>query len=120
MVRWALRGTRKDKLRNKYLRWTEKYAKLEDKLRDAKLRWYGQVKRREESYVCKRMMEMAVPGRRKRWIDLAKENMERVGAKEGDEIDRVKCTILWRRDDPKYGELERRRRLFSTEDYTQI
>ena len=36
-------------------------------------------------------MEMAVPGRRKRarpkrrWMDLAREDMERAGAKEGDE-----------------------------------
>ena len=39
------------------------------------------------------MMEMVVPGRRKRgrpkrrWMDLAREDMGRVGAKEGDEID---------------------------------
>ena len=42
------------------------------------------------------MMEMAVPGRRKRgrsrrrWMDLAREDMERAGAKEGDEVDREK------------------------------
>ena len=33
---------------------------------ECKLRWYGHVKRREEGYVGKTMMEMAVPGRRKR------------------------------------------------------
>ena len=54
------------------------------------------MKRREEGYVGKRMMEMAVPGRRKkgrlrrRWMDLAREEVERVGAKEGDEVYRVK------------------------------
>ena len=42
------------------------------------------------------MMEMAVPDRmkqimpRRRWMDLAREDMERVGAKEGDEVDRKK------------------------------
>ena len=30
MVRWALGMTRKDKIRNKYVRWTAKIAKLED------------------------------------------------------------------------------------------
>ena len=48
------------------------------------------------------MMEMAVPGRRKggrprrRWVDLAREDMKRVGAREGDEVDRVKWKILSR------------------------
>ena len=78
------------------MRGTAKIAKLGDKLRNARLRWYGHVKRREEGCVGKRMMEMAVPGKRKkgrprnRWMNLAREDMERVGAKEGDEVDRVK------------------------------
>ena len=42
MVRWALGVTRKDKIRNKYVRGTAKIAKLADKLRDARLRWFGQ------------------------------------------------------------------------------
>ena len=46
-----------------------------------------------------------MPGRRKRegprrkWMDLAKEDLLRVGAKEGDEIDRVKWKILSRCED---------------------
>ena len=66
MVRWALGVTRKDKIKHEYVRGTAKMAKLRDKLRNARLRWYGHVKRREEGYVGKTMMEMAVPGRRKR------------------------------------------------------
>ena len=100
MVRWALGVTTKDKIRNEYVRGTAKIAKLGDKLRNTRLRWYGHVKRREEGYMGKTMMEMAVPGRRKRerprrWMDLAREDMERVGAKEGDEVDREKWKILW-------------------------
>ena len=59
-------------------------------------------------------MEMAVSGRRKRgrlrrrWMDLAREDMKRVGAKEGDEVDRVKWRILSRSGDPEWGEAERR------------
>ena len=64
MVRWALGVTRKDKIRNEYVRGTAKIAKLGDK--NARLRWYGHVKRREEDYVGKKVMAMAVPGRRKR------------------------------------------------------
>ena len=48
MVRWALGVTRKDKIRNEYVRATAKIAKLGDKLRNAKLRWYGHAKKREE------------------------------------------------------------------------
>ena len=53
------------------------------------------------------MMEMVVPGRRKRgrprrrWMYLAREDLERVGAKEGGEIDRVKWKILSRCGNPE-------------------
>ena len=100
MVRLALGVTRKDKIRNEYVRGTAKIAKLGDKLWNARLRWYGHVKRRKKNYVGKRMMEMAVPGKRKRgrprrrWMDLVREDMEGVGAREGDEVDRVKWRIL--------------------------
>ena len=53
------------------------------------------------------MMEMAVPGRRKRgrprkrWMDLMREDMARVGAEEGGEVDLVKWKILLRCCDPK-------------------
>ena len=49
MVRWALRLTRKDKIRNEYVRGTAKIAKLGDKLRNARLRWYGHVKKRKKT-----------------------------------------------------------------------
>ena len=107
MVRWALGVTRKDRIRNEYVRGTAKITRLEDKLRGARLRWYGHVKRREENYVGKRMLEMAVPGRRKRgrprrrWMDLLSEDMRRVGAKEGDEMDRVRWRRLSRCGDPE-------------------
>ena len=103
-VRWALGVTTKDKVKNEYVKGTAKIAKLGDKLPNAKLRWYGHVKRREEDYVGIRMMEMAVPGRRKRgrqrrrWMDMAREDIERVGDREGDEVDQVKWRILSRCD----------------------
>ena len=93
MVRWALGVTRKVKIKNKYVRGTVKIAKLGDKLRNARLRCYGHVKRREEDYVGKRMMEIAVLGRRKkerprrRLMDLGREDLESVRAMEGDKID---------------------------------
>ena len=50
---------------------------------------------------------MAVLGSRKRgrprrrWMDLAREDLKSVGAKEGDKIDRVKWRILSRCGDPE-------------------
>ena len=107
IVRWALGVTRKDKIRNEYVRGTAKIAKLGDKLRNARLRWYGHIKRREEDYVGIGMMEMAVPGRRKResprrrYTDLVREDMKRVGAREGDEVDPVKWRLLSPCGDPE-------------------
>ena len=66
MMRWALRVTRKDNIKNECVRGTAKIAKLGDKLRGTRLRWYGHVKKRKEGYVGKRMIEMAIPGKRKR------------------------------------------------------
>ena len=57
------------------------------------LRWYGHVMRRDQEYVGRKMMEMELPGKRKRgrpkrkFLDVLKENMEEVGAKE---------IILWK------------------------
>ena len=51
------------------------------------------------------MMEMGVPGKRgrpwRRWMDLAREDMERVGAKEEDEVDWKNGKILSRCGDPE-------------------
>ena len=104
MVRWELGVTRKDKIRNEYVRGMAKIAKLGDKLRSARLRWYGHVRR---GYVGRRMLEMAVPGRRRRgrpkrrWMDVMREDMEKVGAVEGDAVDRVKWRRLARCGDPE-------------------
>ena len=49
MVRWALGLTRKDKIRNEYVRGTAKIAKLGEKLRNVRLRWYGHVKREKKT-----------------------------------------------------------------------
>ena len=80
------------------------YEKLE---KTNRLRWYGHIKRREEEYAWKSMMEMAVPGIKKRgrpkrrWMDLVREDMERVGAKEGEEVDLVKWRLLLCCGDPE-------------------
>ena len=54
MLRFAMGVTRKDKIRNEYIRSTVKIERLEIKMREGRLRWYGQVIRRDQEYVGRR------------------------------------------------------------------
>ena len=117
IVRRALGVTREDKMKNEYVRGTAKIARLGDKLRGKRLHWSGHVKKREEGYVGKRMIEIAIPGKRKRrrpnrrWMGLVREGMEMVRAREGDEVDRVLWRGLSRCGDLEWGKAEIRRRM---------
>ena len=98
MLRFAMGVTRKDKIRNEHIRSTVKVERLGMKMREGRLRWYGHVMRRDKEYVGRKMMEMELPGKRKRgrpkrrFLDVVKEDMEEVGAKEMDIGDRK----MWR------------------------
>ena len=69
------------------------------KMREGRLRWYGHIMRRHQEYVEKKMMEVELPGKRKRgrpkrrFLDAMKEDMGEVGAKETD----VENRTAWRR-----------------------
>ena len=73
--------TRKDKIRNEYIRGTVKVERLGMKLREGRVRWYGHVIRRDQKYVERRVMEVKLPGKRKRrrpkrrFLDVLKEDM---------------------------------------------
>ena len=98
MLRFAMGVTRKDKIRNKHIRSTVKVERLGMKMREGRLRWYGHVVRRDQEYVIRKMMEMELPRKRKRrrpkkrFLDVVKEDMKEVGAKEIDIEDRK----MWR------------------------
>ena len=97
MLRFAMGVTRKDKIRNEHIRCTVKVERLGMKMREGRLRWYGHVMRNQD-YVGRKMMEMELPGKRKRgrpkrkFLDVVKKDMEEVGAKETDIEDRK----MWR------------------------
>ena len=77
IMRWVMGVTRKDKIRNEYVRETAKIAKLGNKLRNPRLRWYGYVKKREEDYVGKR--DDGDGGARQKEKRKAKEKVDRFG-----------------------------------------
>ena len=98
MLRFTMGVTRKDKIRNEHIRSTVKVERLGMKMREGRLRWYGHVMRRDQEYIGRKMMEMELPGKRRRgrpkrrFLDVVKEDMEDVGAKETDVEDRK----VWR------------------------
>ena len=98
MLRFVIGVTRKDKISNECIRSTVKVERLGIKMREGRLRWYGHVMRRDQEYVGRNMMEMELPGKRKRgrskrrFLDVVKENMGEVGAKETNVEDRT----VWR------------------------
>ena len=81
MLRFAMAVTRKDKIKNEYIRGIVKVERLGKKMRESGLRWYGHVMRRDLEYVRRKMMEMKLTGKRKRgrpkrrFLDVLKEDM---------------------------------------------
>ena len=98
MLRFAMEVTRKDKIRNEHIRSTVKVERLGMKMREGRLRLYGHVMRRDQEYVGRKMMEMELPGKRRRgrpkrrFLDVVNENMREVGSKDTDVEDRK----MWR------------------------
>ena len=98
MLRFAMGVTKKDKIRNEYTRSTVKVEQLGMKMRKSRLRWYGHVMTRDQEYVGRRVMEIELPGKSKRWrpkrrfLDVVKEDMGKFGAREMN----IKNRTLWR------------------------
>ena len=88
MLRFAMGVTRKDRIRNEYIKGTVKVERLRMKLREGRLRWYGHVIGRNQEYVGRKVIEMEFPGKKKRgrpkrrFLDVVKEDMGEVGARE--------------------------------------
>ena len=101
MLRFVMGETRKDKIRNEHIRSTVRVERLGMKLREGRLRWYEHVMRRDQEYVGRKMMEMELPGKRrrgrpKRFLNVVKEDMGEVGAKKTNVKDRKVWRIMIR------------------------
>ena len=64
MLRFTMGVTRKDKIRNEYIMDTVKIERLGTKMRKGRLRWYGDVMRRDQKYIGRKVMEMELPEKR--------------------------------------------------------
>ena len=90
ILRFAMGVTREDKIRNEHIRGTAKVEQLGMKMRKGMLRWYGHVMKRDQKYVGRRVIEIELSGKRKRgrpkriFLDVVKEDMGEVGARETD------------------------------------
>ncbi|CAG4974788.1 unnamed protein product [Parnassius apollo] len=55
---WRGGVSRKDKMRNDYIRGSFKVATVHEKFRENRLRWYGHVMRRYDDHMSKRVMNI--------------------------------------------------------------
>ncbi|PKA51537.1 isoleucyl-tRNA synthetase [Apostasia shenzhenica] len=62
MLRWMCGYTRKDRMRNEYIRKKVGVAPIEDKLRESQLKWFGHLNRRPiEAPVRKKLSYWILP-----------------------------------------------------------
>ncbi|KAJ8376011.1 hypothetical protein SKAU_G00065910 [Synaphobranchus kaupii] len=106
MLRFSLGVTRMDKIRNEYIRGTAHVGQFGHKVREARLRWFGHVRRREVGYIGRRMLDMELPGKRRRgrpkrrFMDTVKEDMQAVGVTEDEAQDKNRWKQMIRCGDP--------------------
>ena len=85
-------------MRNERIRETVKVGPMVKKIQESRLRWFGHVKRRDESYVGKKVEDLSIEGRRKkgrpelRWRDKVEVDLREKGFKKRENANRG----LWR------------------------
>ncbi|KAL7258934.1 hypothetical protein ACSBR1_004943 [Camellia fascicularis] len=100
MLRWMYVKTRKDKVRNEYIREWVGVVLIEDKLRKNRLRWFGHIQRRPTETVVKRCDTVTVDGSvtgrgrpRLTWTSIVNKDMNLFNLTNEMALDRVE----WRR-----------------------
>ena len=85
MLRGILGVSRRDHMRNEEIRRILHLSPIDEVMRSGRLRWFGHVQRRDATNVTRRVMELAIPGTRRRgrpkkiWHQQMKEDMAGVG-----------------------------------------
>ena len=84
---WMCGVTMRDKIRNEHIRGTTRVVQACKKITEKRLKWYGHVRRMKEEHLVRRMLDVDIPGKRRRgrpnqrWKDACKRDMTEVGLK---------------------------------------
>ena len=79
--------TWRDKIRNEHIRGTTRVVQASTKITEKRLKWYGHVRRMKEEHIVRRMLDVNIPGKRRRgrpnlrWKNACKRDMTEVGLK---------------------------------------
>src|SRR5690348_1936379 len=99
--------TRKDRIRNDYIRGSVGVADIKDKMRENRLRWFGHVVRGEERETVRKVLSMNLGVKRERgrpkqyWELVFRQDMKKCSVREGVAMDRTEWRARTRTADPK-------------------
>ncbi len=66
ILRWVCGVTRMDKIRNEHIRGTTRVVQTSKEITEKRLKWYGHVRRMKEEHIVRRMLDVDIPGKRRR------------------------------------------------------
>ena len=110
MLRWMCGVTRRDTILNEHIRGTTRVVQASKKtFTEKRLKWYGHVRRMKAEHIVRRMLDVDIPGKRRRgrpnlrWKDACKRDMTDVGLKEDNTTNRAawRNTIISYTGDPR-------------------
>ena len=110
MLRWMCGVTRRDKIRNDHIRGTTRVVQASKKISEKRLKWYGHVSRMKDEHIVRRMLDVEIPGKRRRgrpnlrWKDACKKDMTEVVLKKDKTTNRAawRNTIISYTGDPRW------------------
>ena len=82
MLRWMCGVTRRDKIQNEHIRGTTRVVQASRKTTEKRMKWCGHVRRMKEEHIVRRMIDVDIPGKRRRGTDACKRDMTQAGLKE--------------------------------------
>ena len=94
MLRWMYGVARTDKIRNEHVRGTTRVVQASKTITEKRLKWYGHVRRMKEEHIVRRMLDVDIPGKRRRgrpnlrWKDACKRDMTEAGLREDNTTNR--------------------------------